>query len=71
MAETLRQLNGRWQKQGQPIISMRVGIATGPVVVGSLGSSQREDYTIIGDSVNVAARLESFDKSVEGDSAGF
>ncbi|MCC5897357.1 MAG: adenylate/guanylate cyclase domain-containing protein [Phormidium sp. BM_Day4_Bin.17] len=66
MAETLRQLNGRWQKQGQPIISMRVGIATGPVVVGSLGSSQREDYTIIGDSVNVAARLESFDKSVEG-----
>ena len=66
MAERLRQLNARWQEQGQPIIAMRVGIATGPVVVGSLGSSQREDYTIIGDSVNVAARLESFDKSVEG-----
>ncbi|WP_017661901.1 CHASE2 domain-containing protein [Baaleninema simplex] len=66
MGQKLRELNQRWKRNGQPIISMRVGIATGPLVVGSLGSSQREDYTIIGDSVNVAARLESFDKELDG-----
>lgn len=66
MGRKLEELNARWQENGQPIVAMRVGIATGELVVGSLGSSQREDYTIIGDSVNVAARLESFDKSIEG-----
>ncbi len=45
---------------------MRVGIATGTVVTGSLGSSQRLDYTTIGDSVNVETRLESDDKSLDG-----
>ncbi len=66
MGRRLADLNQKWQTTGQPIISMRAGIATGPLVVGSLGSSQREDYTIIGDSVNVAARLEGYEKSIEG-----
>lgn len=66
MGRCLTQLNARWQATGKPIISMRAGIATGSLVVGSLGSSQREDYTIIGDSVNVAARLEGYEKSIEG-----
>ena len=66
MGRCLTKLNAKWQTTGKPIISMRAGIATGSLVVGSLGSSQREDYTIIGDSVNVAARLEGYEKSIEG-----
>jgi len=66
MGNKLSALNEEWKRHGKPMISMRVGIATGPLVVGSLGSAQREDYTIIGDSVNVAARLESYEKSIEG-----
>lgn len=67
MAGTLEQLNQKWQEQGSPQTAMRVGIATGEVITGSLGSAKRIDYTTLGDSVNVAARLESYDKTlVEG-----
>lgn len=66
MAQKLQTLNQEWQRQGYPQTAMRVGIATGDVVTGSLGNSQRLDYTTLGDSVNVAARLESYDKTLDG-----
>ncbi|MBE9031241.1 adenylate/guanylate cyclase domain-containing protein [filamentous cyanobacterium LEGE 11480] len=66
MAKALNRLNQKWQNEGRPTLSMRVGICTGAVVTGSLGSQQRMDYTAIGDTVNIAARLESFDKTIDG-----
>ena len=62
MGEGLIHLNRRWQLQGRPTTAMRIGIFTGPMVVGSLGSSQRLEYTVIGDSVNTASRLEGYHK---------
>ncbi len=64
MAEELALLNLLWGARGLPEMGMRVGIFTGPVVGGLLGSSERLKYTTIGDTVNIASRLESFDKDV-------
>ncbi|MBK4732654.1 adenylate/guanylate cyclase domain-containing protein [Oxynema sp. CENA135] len=59
MRERLEQLNSSWKERGFPIIQIRAGIFTGPVTVGSLGGKKRLEYGIIGDSVNIASRLES------------
>ncbi|NMF84983.1 adenylate/guanylate cyclase domain-containing protein [Nodosilinea sp. P-1105] len=59
MAERLTQLNQQWSDQGYLPIQIRIGIFTGPVMVGSLGGSQRLEYGVVGDSVNTASRLES------------
>lgn len=57
-------LNQSFQGRQMPRVAMRVGIATGTVVAGSMGGSDRLKYTTIGDIVNVAARLESFQKEL-------
>lgn len=59
MGDRLAQLNQSWESKGVATAKMRVGIFTGPVVVGSLGGKERLEYGVIGDSVNTAARLES------------
>ncbi len=64
MEAELDRLNTLWKAQNLPAIGMRIGIYTGPLVAGSLGSSERMEYTVIGDTVNTASRLESFDKSL-------
>ena len=64
MAAALERLNARWRIEAKPPISMRVGIFTGPLVSGSLGSRERMKYTVIGDTVNTASRLESSKKDL-------
>ena len=66
MGQHLQQLNEQWQQQGLPSVGMRVGIYTGTVTVGSLGGKNRLEYGLIGDSVNIASRLESCEKHREG-----
>lgn len=62
MGNELQRLNGAWQTRGRSAVQVRIGISTGPAVAGSIGSSDRLEFTLIGDTVNTAERLESFDK---------
>jgi adenylate cyclase len=64
MARKLAELNRHWQAQQLPMIGMRIGIYTGPVIAGSTGGAERLEYNVHGDTVNTASRLESFDKEV-------
>ncbi|MEK7529272.1 MAG: adenylate/guanylate cyclase domain-containing protein [Patescibacteria group bacterium] len=59
MRHALSALHEKWSREGKPLIDFKVGISTGDVIVGNLGSKDRFDYTVIGDTVNLGARLES------------
>ena len=59
MIETVEALNKRRIARNEPPLDMGIGINTGPVTAGALGSTDRMQYTIIGDTVNTTARLES------------
>jgi len=58
MLRTLDAMNARWTDEGKPPLNIRIGVNTGPMVVGNMGSQRKFAYTVIGDSVNVASRLE-------------
>jgi adenylate cyclase len=60
-------MNQNWLARGLPQAKMRVGIFTGPIMVGSLGGKTRLEYGVIGDSVNIASRLESCEKDRQED----
>jgi adenylate cyclase len=61
MTSVLKRLNARYQERRLPTVAVRIGIHTGPVVVGSLGGAEHLKYTTVGDVVVTAERLESFD----------
>jgi adenylate cyclase len=62
MGRALERLDAEWERRGLPVARMRIGVNTGDAIAGILGSRSRIKYTTVGDTVNVAARLESFAK---------
>jgi adenylate cyclase len=62
MVGSLAALNQTWAEQGRPPLKVGVGVNTGSVAVGNMGSDRLFDYTAIGDNVNLASRLEGLNK---------
>jgi len=65
MIAGLEKLNRKWQSEGRPTLQVGVGINTGEMLFGNIGSEQRMDFTVIGDNVNLGARLESATKELK------
>ncbi|MCH8888592.1 MAG: adenylate/guanylate cyclase domain-containing protein [SAR324 cluster bacterium] len=62
MKVSLAALNQQWRKDNKAELAMRIGLHTGEVIMGNVGSEHRQDFTIIGDAVNLSARLEGVNK---------
>ena len=62
MQRCLRELNQKWADQGRKQLAIGVGVNTGPMSVGNMGSPQRLAWTVMGDNVNLASRLEGINK---------
>ncbi|MHB8877178.1 MAG: adenylate/guanylate cyclase domain-containing protein, partial [Myxococcaceae bacterium] len=65
MGTVMNELNARFRQEQMSELEMGVGIATGPVVVGELGDAGRSEYAVIGDTVNMASRLEGLNKELK------
>ena len=59
MSEKMKELQAKWKSEGKKEVNIGIGINTGEVVVGNIGSLERMEYTAIGDNVNLTQRLES------------
>lgn len=62
MVEELERLNDRWRATGRPTLAIGIGINSGEMIAGNIGSERIRSYTVIGDAVNLGSRLESLNK---------
>ncbi len=62
MQEALVALNARWKQEHKPAVAIGIGLNTGAMAVGNMGTAARFDYTVLGDQVNLGARLEALTK---------
>ena len=67
MRKALVEVNEDFKKEGFPEVHFGIGIHTGPVFAGTIGAENRMEYTVIGDTVNTASRLESLCKTYTKD----
>jgi adenylate cyclase len=67
MVEAVAAQRDRWRRWGVEDLRIGVGINTGPMIVGNIGSVERFEYTVLGDEVNIAARLEGLTKTRDGE----
>lgn len=64
MLEELDKLRSEWAARGIENFNIRIGIATGPVLAGNIGSTRRQEFTVMGTTVNLASRLEALNKEI-------
>jgi adenylate cyclase len=62
MVAELGRLNAKWGQEGKPPLDIGIGINTGEMIAGNIGSETIMSYTVIGDAVNLGSRLESLNK---------
>jgi adenylate cyclase len=67
MRESLRTLNAEWSAQGIQEFRSGIGLNHGEVIVGNIGSEQKMDFTVIGDAVNLASRIEALTRTYPAD----